>query len=87
MDIKGLTAKEAKKRYETYGPNVLKERRPPTLFERFVEQMKDFMIITLLAAAAVSFILSFLGEDADYIDSIIILAIVIPMFTLYDTVM
>lgn len=77
MNIKGLTAKEARKRYETYGPNVLKEQRPPTVLERFADQMKDFMIITLLAAAAVSFILSLLGNDADYIDSIIILAIVI----------
>lgn len=77
MDIKGLSAKEAKKRYNTYGPNRLKERRPPTLLERFAAQMKDFMIITLLAAAGVSFIISIFSDNADYVDAIIILAIVI----------
>ncbi len=77
MPITGLTTKEAKKRLQTYGPNLLKESKPPGICERFLAQLKDFMIITLLAAAGISFILSFFGEDGDYIDAVIILAIVI----------
>ena len=45
--------------------------------QRFLAQLSDFMVIILLAAAAISFVTSYLRQDTDYIDSIIILAIVI----------
>lgn len=76
-DIKnGLTNDEAKKRFEKYGKNALREKKKKSLFMKFIEQFNDFMIIILLAAAAVSFITSLLRGEADVTEPIIILAIV-----------
>ena len=43
----GLTAEEAKKRQEEYGLNELKAKKKKSLFVKFLEQFKDFMIIIL----------------------------------------
>ena len=40
----GLSSDEVKKRYETYGKNVLKERAKKSLLQKFIDQFKDFMI-------------------------------------------
>ncbi|MFR2561901.1 MAG: hypothetical protein ACLS8R_03770 [Anaeromassilibacillus sp.] len=40
-------------------------------------QFSDFMVIVLLIAAGISFVTSYLQKDQDYIDAIIILAIVV----------
>ena len=50
----GLTSAEAEKRLQTYGPNKLKEADKKSLFQRFVAQLKDPMLIILMAAAVVS---------------------------------
>ena len=50
----GLTAAQAQERFAKYGPNKLKEAEKPTLFQRFLAQLKDPMLIILLLAAAVS---------------------------------
>ena len=47
------------------------------IFIKFLEQFNDFMIITLIIAAIISAVVSKLNGEADYIDSIIIVAIVI----------
>ena len=44
----GLSEKEAAKRRSTYGTNELAHKKPESLFVSFLNQMKDFMIITLL---------------------------------------
>ncbi len=51
---KGLTTKEAAARNEKYGFNELKGEKKKSLFVKFLEQFKDFMIIILLIAAVVS---------------------------------
>ena len=70
----GLTDSEVKKRLEQYGPNELKSAEKESLFMRFLDQMKDPMIIVLLVAAVLSFVSS---GFTDWVDSVIILLIVI----------
>ncbi|ADG41064.1 MULTISPECIES: cation-translocating P-type ATPase [Leuconostoc] len=67
----GLTQSEAAKRLNDDGPNQLKEAASTTLFQKFINQFKDFMIAILLVAAVVA---AFTGE---LVDAIFILAIVI----------
>lgn len=73
----GLSEEEAQKRFERYGPNNLKEKKRESLFIKFIKQFNDFMIITLIIAAIISAVVSKLNGEADYIDSIIIVAIVV----------
>lgn len=73
----GLSDDEAQKRFERYGPNNLKEKKKESIFVKLIKQFNDFMIITLIIAAIISAVVSKLNGEADYIDSIIIVAIVI----------
>jgi len=71
---RGLTAAEAAQRQKKYGPNVLEGKPPRPLLLRLFDQLKDPMILVLLAAAVLSF-LSSGGED--WLDGAIILLIVV----------
>lgn len=73
----GLTEDEANKRLEKYGANNLKEKKKESLFIKFIKQFNDFMIIVLIIAAIISAIIAKTNGSGDYIDSIIIIAIVI----------
>ena len=70
----GLTEREAAQRLGTYGPNQLAQPQPPSLLIRILGQLKDPMILVLLAAAALSLLASG-GED--WLDGVIILVIVV----------
>ena len=70
----GLTSQEAEKRLEKYGPNALEGGKKDSLVVRFLKQMKDPMIIVLLAAAVLSLIAS---GGHDWIEAVIILVIVV----------
>ena len=72
----GLTSAEAQKRLEANGKNKLAAPPGKTLFQRFLEQLADPMIIILLAAAAISGVLAVV-EGESFADVIIILAVVI----------
>ena len=74
---KGITEEEAKKRREKYGENKLQEQKKESLFKRFIKQFNDFMIIILIIAAIISAVIAKVEGSNDYIDSIIIIAIVI----------
>ncbi len=50
----GLSSAEVKKRQDKYGPNKLKDADKKSLFQRFLDQLKDPMLIILMIAAAVS---------------------------------
>ena len=72
----GLSAHEAEKRLAEHGPNKLAEAKKETLLQRFIAQLKDPMIIILLAAAAVSGITAaYSGES--FADVFIILIVVL----------
>ena len=70
----GLSEEEAARRLATYGPNKLAGAKKEPLVRRFLEQLKDPMIIVLLAAAVLSLV-STGGED--WIEALIILLIVV----------
>lgn len=73
----GLDEEEAKKRRENYGENKLEEQKKESLLKRFIKQFNDFMIIILLIAAVISAVIAKVEGTGDYIDSIIIIAIVV----------
>ena len=72
----GLTNAEAQKRLCDNGPNKLAEGKKAPIIVRFLEQLKDPMIIILLAAALVSGITAVI-EGESFADVIIILTVVI----------
>ena len=63
-DRQGLSAQEAEKRLREHGENRLKEAEKLTLFQRFVQQLKDPMLLILLAAAAVSAVTNILSHES-----------------------
>ena len=73
----GLSADEVERRREKFGPNKLKEAEKPTLLQRFIAQLKDPMLIILMAAAAVSALTGMLAGESEWAEVIIILAVVL----------
>jgi P-type Ca2+ transporter type 2C len=71
----GLTRPEAERRLGQYGPNELVEKEKTRPWVLFLEQFKDFLIIILLAAAAISGVLALTGQG-DIWDPILIVIIV-----------
>ncbi len=69
----GLSPQEAQARLDKYGPNQLAGAPKKPLWARFLDQMRDPMILVLLAAAALSLVSS-AGED--WVEAVIILVIV-----------
>ena len=61
---RGLTGGEAAARLSKHGPNRLQEAKKITNFQRFVQQLKDPMLLILLAAAAVSAVTSILSHES-----------------------
>ncbi len=74
----GLSTEDAKKRLQEQGKNRLEQKEGKKgFFGRFLAQFNDFMILVLLGAAAVSFGVSYLNGEKDFVDSVIIVAIVV----------
>ena len=72
----GISAREAAARLER-GRNTLQGRAPKTVLQRFLSQFADFMILILLAAAAVSFVTARISGEGDLTDPLVILGIVV----------
>ncbi|MBQ4332286.1 MAG: calcium-translocating P-type ATPase, PMCA-type [Clostridia bacterium] len=77
----GLSSPTAAARLEEYGENRLQEKKPLTFFQRFLRQMQDTMVVILLIAAAISLAICFYeqffhGRPGDWIEPIVIVAIV-----------
>ena len=72
----GLSGKEAQERLEKYGKNKLKEGKKTPLIVRFLEELKDPMIIILIVAAVISGITSVYSGES-FADVIIIMIVVI----------
>ena len=76
-DVKnGLTQEKINKNLAKYGLNELQGKKKKSLFVKFLEQFKDFMIIILIFAAIISGAISIAQGEA-ITDSIIILIVVI----------
>ena len=77
----GLSSDQAAALLKEHGPNKLNEKPPRSFFQRFLDQMKDVMVIILIIAAAVSLGLSVYhaatGAQADWIEPIVIILIVV----------
>lgn len=73
----GLTEEEVKIRQAKYGKNKLKDKKKESIIIKFIKQFNDFMIITLIIASIISAIISKMQGENDYVDSIIIIGIVI----------
>lgn len=69
---KGLTKVTAQERLKKYGENKLQGKKGKSIFEMFLDQFKDFLVIILIVTAVVSIV-----AMQDYKEGIIILAIVI----------
>lgn len=69
---KGLPEKDVRERFARFGPNDLARAPKPPLWQLFLNQFKDFMVLVLLAATAIS---GFLGEYADAITIMIIVVL------------
>lgn len=57
--------------------NQLSDTKKKSIFAKFAAQFSDFMILILLAAAGISFGLTMISGEGDFIDPIIILVIVV----------
>ncbi len=68
---KGLTQREARRRYELVGPNRLAEQKRITPLALFFSQFTDFMVLVLIAATLLS------GLMGEYADAATIIAIII----------
>ena len=73
----GLTKEEVIARQKEFGENKLEEQKKEGLFVRFLKQFNDFMIIILIIAAIISALVSYWQGENDYIDSVIIISIVV----------
>lgn len=67
----------ALKKQGANGKNRIDIAKKKSIWSRFAAQFSDFMILVLLTAAAISFAISYMSGDGDFIDPIIILAIVV----------
>lgn len=64
-------------RLKEFGENKLEDKKKESIIIRFFKQFNDFMIIILIASAIISAVVAKLEGSNDYIDSIIIIAIVV----------
>lgn len=73
----GISNEEAQKRLEKYGKNKIEDKKKESIFIKFIKQFNDIMIIILIISAIVSAAVAKIEGSGDYIDSIIIISIVI----------
>ena len=72
----GLSTEQVKQNREKFGANELQQKKKKSLFVKFLEQFKDFMIIVLIIAAIVSGVVG-VAEGEGITDTIIILIVVV----------
>ena len=73
----GLRASEVSVRQALHGKNRLEQKERKSILRKFLAQFSDFMILLLLGAAVVSFVVSYWNGEKGFMDSAIIIAIVL----------
>ena len=73
----GLTNDDAKERLKKYDKNKLEGKKKESLLVKFIKQFNDFMIIILIIASAISAVMAKIDGTGDYMESIIIVIIVV----------
>lgn len=73
----GLDEKQVEERKLQFGENKLADKKKENIIIKFLKQFNDFMIIILIIASIISAVVAKLDGSGDYIDSIIIIAIVV----------
>lgn len=74
-NMDGLNSKEAKKRLNDYGPNIILDKKKKSWILRFLKQFNDTMIIILLVVALLLYFYG-LFYSHEYTDTIVILFVV-----------
>lgn len=74
---KGLSDAQARKLIEKHGENKLESGKKPSLIKRFFAQFADFSVMILLVACVISFLTGIIEGKGDFVEPIVILAIVI----------
>ncbi|HCI52068.1 MAG TPA: metal-transporting ATPase [Gallionella sp.] len=69
--LEGLSAAEAQRRLDSYGPNRLKGRVPRSVWMKFLDQFKDILVLVLMGAAVLA------GTIGDLNDALVILIVVV----------
>jgi len=69
--VNGIDSSKAEALIKKYGKNKLAEGKKKTTFQRFLEQMKDPMVLVLIAAALIS------GIAGEFADMVIIMMVVV----------
>ena len=76
-DPAGLSSEKAAERLAQSGSNKLKEAEKPGFWKRFLMQLKDPMLLILLAAAGVSVLTGAIAGENEWAETIIILTVVL----------
>lgn len=73
----GLTSNQVEEKLKKYGKNIVTDKKKKGFFAKFFLQMKDTMVIILFIAAIVSCFVTVFEGNNDWIEPIVIIAIVI----------
>jgi Ca2+-transporting ATPase len=78
----GLTEEEVQRRRDKYGPNQLEEQAGRSFWRMLLDQLNQFLVIILIAAAVVSALVGWFeynrtGNATEFVDAAAIVAIVI----------
>ena len=77
-ETQGLETQQVNDLKNKFGENKLKEKKKKTMFERFLEQFRDVMILILIGAAIISFVVACIeGNPKEFFEPVLILLIVI----------
>ena len=76
-EVNGLSNQEAEDRLAKDGLNALAEAKKDNLFITFIKQFNDPMIYILIAAAIISLVVAIIEHSEEWIDSIIIFAVIL----------
>lgn len=76
-DKNGLTNSESEERLEIYGKNIISKVEKPTFLQRFLSQLNNKMVISLIVIAVISFFVSLVYNLVNFAMPLLIIAIVV----------